>query len=156
MVSTPAVGLQRSSRRAAVLLVDSDGDSRDMYAEYLRVCGFEVHTATTTDDGLIRASGVDVVVTGIRVPGSCDGVGFVHRLRDADATKRLPIIVLTACAWETEQRRAIAAGCDVFLPKPCLPERLTDEIRSLVALRDIPKPRPAQAHAADRRRRRAN
>jgi CheY-like chemotaxis protein len=118
-------------RRAAVLLVDSHEDSRDMYAGYLRACGFTVKTAGTTDEGLIQAGGVDVIVTEVRVRGSFDGVELIVRLRDADETKETRIIVLTACAFETDQRRAHAAGCDVFLPKPCLPERLISEIRGV-------------------------
>jgi CheY-like chemotaxis protein len=139
---------------AAVLLVDSDEDGREMYAEYLRIQGFRVQTATTTDDAFSRASEVDVVVTGIRVGGSYEGVELVRRLRTDDATRRVPIVVLTACVSKSDQERAEAAGCNVFLRKPCLPERLADEVRSLIAARQIPRPRPAQAHfdGQDRRR----
>ena len=51
----------------------------------------------------------DIIVTGIRVPGSCDGVELVRRLRDGEATKGTPVIVLTACAFEPDQQRAFAA-----------------------------------------------
>jgi CheY-like chemotaxis protein len=121
------------SRSAVVLLVESHEDSRDMYADYLLACGFRVQTADTTDDALRRASDADVIVTEIRVRGSFDGVELIGRLRDADETKETPIIVLTACAFATDQQRALAAGCDVFLPKPCLPGRLVTEIRGVGA-----------------------
>ena len=114
-----------------VLLVESHDDSRNMYADYLRACGFIVQTADTTDEGLLLAGDADVIVTEIRVHGSLDGVEFVGRLRDAHDTKQTPIIVLTACAFEPDQRRARAAGCNVFLPKPCLPEQLVREIRDV-------------------------
>jgi CheY-like chemotaxis protein len=126
-----------SSRRdslpesAVVLLVESHGDSRDMYADYLRSCGYTVQTADTADEGLIRSRDADVIVTEIRVQGSFDGIELVGRLRDADETKQTPIIVLTACAFEPDEQRARAAGCNVFLPKPCLPERLAREIVGL-------------------------
>jgi two-component system cell cycle response regulator DivK len=102
-----------------------------MYADYLRACGFTVATADTTDEGLILASDADVIVTEIRVHGSFDGVELIGRLRDADETRQTPIIVLTACAFEPDQARARAAGCNVFLPKPCLPEQLVREIRDV-------------------------
>jgi CheY-like chemotaxis protein len=116
-----------------VLLVESHDDSRDMYAQYLRACGFTVRTAGSTDEGLMLAGDADVIVTEIRVQGSFDGIEFVGRLRDDDGTKQTPIIVLTACAFEPDQRRARAAGCTVFLPKPCLPEQLAREIRDVGA-----------------------
>jgi CheY-like chemotaxis protein len=60
------------------------------------------------------------------------GVDLVTRLRHAEATKQKPIIVLTACTLEPGQRRAYAAGCNVFLPKPCLPENLVSAISGVV------------------------
>jgi len=149
---------RRVNRRAGahtVLLVDSNHDSREMYAEYLSACGFAIQTATTTDDALSRATDVDVVVTGIRVSGPYDGVELVRRLRSADATKQLPIIVLTACVLNSDQVRAEAAGCNEFLAKPCLPDRLADEIRSLIGAREIRTPQPAKARLDARDRRRA-
>jgi DNA-binding response OmpR family regulator len=65
-------------RPQSILLIEPDDDSRVMYEEYLQAFGFTVLTADTTDAGLTRASDADVIVTGIRVPGSrtpkCDEV----------------------------------------------------------------------------------
>jgi CheY-like chemotaxis protein len=129
-VSPPRNGLPL---RSTVLLVESNQDNRDMYAESLRTCGFAVLTANTTDEGLRCASDADVIVTEIRVPGSFDGIDLVTRLRHAVATKQKPIIVLTACTFEPERQRVYAAGCDVFLPKPCLPEQLVNVIHRVAA-----------------------
>lgn len=71
-----------------------------------------------------------------------DGVELVTRLKGDDGTKSIPVIVLTACAWQSDRDRA-AAGCEVFLTKPCLPDVLVREIRRVLALRDVPKPSPA-------------
>jgi CheY-like chemotaxis protein len=87
-----------------------------MYACYLRLCGLTVQMADTTDEGLIRAASADVIVTGIRVNNSCDGLDLVRQLREQHETERIPVIVLTECALETDRRRAVAAGCDAFLP----------------------------------------
>jgi CheY-like chemotaxis protein len=104
-----------------------------MYAECLRGCGFTVTTTDSTDDRLRRASNADVIVAGIRVHGSFDGVGLVGRLRHADETKQTPIIVLTACASESDRQRAQAAGSSVFLTKPCLLDQLISEICGVAA-----------------------
>jgi CheY-like chemotaxis protein len=120
------------SPRSTVLLVESDDDNREMYAECLRRYGFTILTADTTDEGLRCASDADVIVTEIRVSGSFDGVDLVSRLRHADATKQKPIIVLTACTFEPDRQRVYAAGCDVLLSKPCLPEQLASAISGIV------------------------
>jgi hypothetical protein len=53
-----------------ILFIEPDDDSRVPYAEYQHTFGFMVLTADTTDDGLTRATAAEVIVTGIRVPGS--------------------------------------------------------------------------------------
>ena len=113
----------------SVLLVEDSQDDRTMYADYLRLQQFRAVEIDNTADALALARTVDVVVTGIRVPGPFDGVELVRRLRADAETKQKPVIVLTTCTFEPDQQRAYAAGCDVFLPKPCLPDMLLAEIR---------------------------
>jgi two-component system, cell cycle response regulator DivK len=127
-------------RQQSILLIEPDDDRRVMYAEYLRTFGFTVLTADTTDEGLSRAGDADVIVTWIGVPGSFDEVELVRRVRQTDRTKHAPIIMLvTACVFESDRQRALAAGCDLFLPKHFLPERLVSEIRAVGAttLKDV-------------------
>jgi two-component system, cell cycle response regulator DivK len=136
-----------------ILLVQPAHDDRDMYAEYLRLHDL---TAICSDDAvsaLASAERADVVVTALRLPGT-DGLELIRRLRDGARTKHIPIIVLTSLAWQTYRDRAEAAGCDAFLAKPCVPDTLLAELRRLLALRSIPKPRPARASPRERRRRR--
>ena len=116
----------------SILLVEPPEDDRPMYAEFLRANGFNVTEVDSTDAGLSAAAAADLVVTGVRMPGSFDGIELVRRLRGDERTKRKPLIVLTACTFEPDQSRAFAAGCDVFLPKPCLPEVLLNEARRLI------------------------
>lgn len=125
-----------------VLLVQPERDEREMYAEFLWHEGFAPLVVSTATDALALARSVSVIVTGILLPGHMDGIEFVARLRRDERMKRLPLIVLTACAWETDRRRALAAGCDVFLAKPCLPHLLVSEIRRLLAVHGVPT-RPA-------------
>jgi DNA-binding NarL/FixJ family response regulator len=64
--------------------------------------------------------------------------------------------VVTSRAWSTDRDRAIAAGCDLFLSKPCLPHDLMDSINRLLARRrrrDRARPIPTptrRPHSLDR------
>lgn len=118
-----------------VLLVEGTRDERHMYAEYLRLHAFHVVEVGNTADALALAPTADVVVTAISLPGPFDGIELVRRLRVDDQTKHEAIIVVTACTYEPDQRRAWAAGADGFLPKPCLPETLEEEIRRTLTAR---------------------
>jgi CheY-like chemotaxis protein len=140
-----------------VLLVSDDQDDRGMYAEYLRLRGCLPLEAATTDEALRRVLDADAIVTDVRVAGSCDGLEFVRRVRSDQRTHAKPVIVLTSWVFDPSREEALAAGCDVFLTKPCLPESLVLEIRRLVGARPDPRlhrPTSPQPRARRRRRRR--
>jgi two-component system, cell cycle response regulator DivK len=116
-----------------VLLVQrSRDDSLEIYAGFLRHHVLAVIPVSDARDALMLAPQADIVVTGMTLDGPMDGVELVSRLRYDDGTRSTPIIVLTACAWPTDRERADRAGCDVFLPKPCLPNDLLGEVRELL------------------------
>jgi len=62
----------------------------------------------------------------------------VRQLRTAEQTRSKPVIVLTAWALNPAREQALAAGCDRFLPKPCLPQTLVREIRRALRVRRDP------------------
>jgi CheY-like chemotaxis protein len=100
--------------QGSIILVEPPEDDRPAYAAHLRDHGYSVTEVDSTDAGLSAAQAADLVITGVRVGGSFDGIELVRRLRGDDRTKDKPLIVLTACGFEPDQSRAFAAGCDVF------------------------------------------
>jgi DNA-binding response OmpR family regulator len=121
------------TRRPIVLLVQSEhDDGLEMYVDYLRYSGFRAIAVSNVRDALTFAPEADVIVTGIVLDDTMDGVELVSRLRGDAGTIHKPIIVLTACTWRQERERAEHAGCDVFLSKPCLPDALLREVRLLL------------------------
>jgi CheY-like chemotaxis protein len=123
----------RNALAPIVLLVQPHGDSLDLYTEYLERQGAHCIPVTSAEDAFNAAARADVVVTGILLSGSEDGIALTARLRGDDRTRHVPIIVLTACVFENERQRAREAGADAFLGKPCLPSELYDEIRRVTA-----------------------
>jgi len=134
--------------KPVVLLVQPERDDRDMYAEFLRHEGFAPLPVSTARDALIVAPDVAIIVTGMLLPGHMDGIEFIGRLKTDGRTRSIPVVVLTACAWDAERERAHAAGCDLFLTKPCLPHMLVAEIRRLLSMRLVPRPHAARARLA--------
>jgi CheY-like chemotaxis protein len=120
---------------AVVLLVQPERDDRDLYAKYLSHMGLTPLCVQEATDALRLVSRADVVVTGILLPGALGGCALIAALKASPATRHVPIVVLTVCAWTLEEARARRAGCDVFLSKPCSPQTLFREIRRALAAR---------------------
>jgi two-component system, cell cycle response regulator DivK len=118
-----------------VLLVQPERDDRDLYAEYLSHMGLTPLCVQEATDALRLVSRADVVVTGMLLPGALDGCALIAVLKASPATRHVPIVVLTVCAWTHEEARARRAGCDVFLSKPCPPQTLFRAISRALAAR---------------------
>jgi two-component system cell cycle response regulator DivK len=117
-------------RRTAplVLLVDDLEDQRDLYRQYLEFAGFRVETARDGFEAVARAPRVrpDVVVMDLAMPGM-DGFEATERLKRLEATRRVPVIALTAHA-QLPSEWALSAGCASVLRKPCYPHDLAMQI----------------------------
>jgi two-component system cell cycle response regulator DivK len=133
-----------------VLLVQQPNDDLHMYAEFLTHQGFTAIAVSSGAAALTAAPSVDIIVTAIVLDREMSGVELVTRLRADERTKRKPIIVLTASAWRAERERAQAAGCDLFLPKPCLPDDLVRHVELLLAARKPGAKRSVKADVRDR------
>jgi two-component system cell cycle response regulator DivK len=133
------------------LLVDRDDDTREMYAEYLRLASCDVDQATDGRQALAIAVSrrPHIVITETQLPG-IDGFDLCRLLRADRTTGETPIIVVTGDAYERDIERARAAGATEVLVKPCLPEDLAARIRQVLqASRDsIDRGEKAYAKAA--------
>ena len=118
-----------------VLIVDDNDDTRHMYGEMLKSCGFRVRLAGDGAEGLAAAAERPaVIVMDLAMPG-LNGWEATRRLKTGDATKDIPVIVLTAHALDHYRDVALAAGCDEFLAKPCSLDDLVAAIRRALAAR---------------------
>jgi CheY-like chemotaxis protein len=118
-----------------VLLAHANADDREMYAEYLRSNRFDVAEVASTDAALELMTRCDVLVTGLLVPGSFDGIELIDRVKQDPLTRNTPVIVVTACVVKDMQDAAKHAGCDALLLKPCFPDALLREVLRVTATR---------------------
>ena len=126
-------------------------DNREMYRQYLEWAGFRVVMATDGLQALDQATRVipTVIVTDLAMP-RLNGWDMVGRLKADPRTRDVPVLAVSAHALVGEAKRALAAGCDEYVSKPCLPEELARAIRALIqrqsrtASRSAPIERPAR------------
>ena len=125
------------TRSPVVLIVDDATDNREGYAQYLQFCGFETAEAATGEEALTLARRMkpDAILLDVRLP-SLDGLEVTRILR-AEGFENT-ILAMSACVFELDVKAALDSGCDAFLPKPCLPEVVADELKRLLRLRGVP------------------
>src|SRR5436190_23972254 len=118
-------------RRRCVLLVNCFPDEREMYDDYLRYAGFDAVDVCEPSDAFETAVAMqpDVIVTDTALPHGLSGLDLIERLRRDPRTQHLKIIVVSGHAFTQHRRQAERAGCDLFLPKPCLPQTLVTAIK---------------------------
>jgi two-component system cell cycle response regulator DivK len=117
-----------------VLLVDDYPDNRDIYVQFLTYSGLRVEEAENGHQALEKAFTLrpDVIVMDLSLPG-LDGWEATRRLKRDPRTREIPVIALTGHALAGHSKGALDAGCDAFITKPCLPERLLEEVRAILA-----------------------
>ena len=120
---------------AKVLVVDDSPDARALYGEYLEFCGFRVETAADGEEAIAkaRAQWPSVILMDLAMP-RMDGWEAVKQLKQDPQTKGIPLIMLTAHAFQEHRDRAAQVGADAFLAKPVLPDQLAAEIRRVLGL----------------------
>ena len=118
-----------------LLLVDDDRHTREGYEMYLSAKGFRVLALDGGADALefARSSTPDLVVLDLGLP-DIDGWEVARQLKSDEQTREIPIIAFSGRSMQHEQVSALRAGCDVYLTKPCAPDRLLGAIHKLLGL----------------------
>ena len=127
---------QQTQPAPLVLVVDDVAHGREIFAEYLEFRGFRVATAADGLEALDKAFELlpDIILMDLSLP-QLDGWEATKRLKGDDRTKTIPIIALTAHALASAHDKAMAAGCDSVVTKPCVPKDLEAEVRRQLAAR---------------------
>ena len=116
-----------------ILYVEDNDDNVYMLKSRLSRAGFTVLIATDGAQGIAMALSEqpDLILMDLTRP-NIDGEEATRRIKADPATRRIPIIALTANAMSGDREKALAAGCDDFDTKPVELPRLLDKIRPLV------------------------
>jgi CheY-like chemotaxis protein len=117
-----------------ILYVEDNDDNVYMLKNRLTRAGFTVIVATDGAQGIAMAASEqpDLVLMDLTLP-DIDGKEVTRRIKADPATKRIPVIALTANAMSGDRENALSAGCDDFDTKPVELPRLLGKIRALTS-----------------------
>jgi two-component system, cell cycle response regulator DivK len=117
-----------------ILLVEDNEMNRDMLSRRLIRNGFEIAFAMDGQQGADMALSEmpDLILMDMSLP-VIDGWEATRRIKANDATRRIPVIALTAHAMAGDREKAVEAGCDDYDTKPVEITRLLGKIATLLA-----------------------
>jgi CheY-like chemotaxis protein len=128
-----------SLRAFSILVAEDSPDNRLIISAYLRN---QLYTIDFAEDGAIAvekftANRYDLILMDIQMP-VLDGYAATSQIREWERSRQLapiPIIALTASAFEHTVRRAELAGCDAHVPKPVKKAVLLDVVHRYIQTR---------------------
>jgi PAS domain S-box-containing protein len=137
MTAVPSKGIVTGYEgpRKKILVVDDVTENRAVVVNMLGPLGFDMVEAVNGCEGLEKAQTLwpDLILMDIVMP-EMDGFEATRRLRRLPALKDVPIIAISASAFDEDEEKSLAAGGNAFLPKPVDLGRLLAQIAVLLKL----------------------
>lgn len=138
-----------------ILSVDDNEENRVFLRGLLTAAGFEVLEARDGAEAVavFGQERPDAVLMDMRMP-VMDGYEAMRRIRELEGGDGVPVIGITASAFEDQRGRVMAAGASGFLTKPFQPDQLFELIGRLTGAEyvyseeEAPEPEPVSAEGA--------
>jgi len=121
-----------------ILVVDDQGDNRQILEAYLGSAGYAILLAESGEEAIARfeEGGVDLVLMDVVMPG-IDGFEACRRIRALRMGADMPIIFLTALTDAATHMKARDLGAADFIAKPVNRTELLMRVRSLLWMRRL-------------------
>ncbi len=118
-----------------VLVVDDEGDSRDVMRYILEARHAVVETAKSVGEAIAKFADFvpHIVLSDIGMPEH-SGFDFLQRLRTLKGGEKVPVVAVTALARAEDRSRALRAGFQVHLAKPIHSDELVAVVLNLSKL----------------------
>ena len=119
MVSSKTDAGEQESTRGEILIVDDTLANLRLLTEMLREQGYKVRGAPNGEIALnaVRSAPPDIVLLDINMPGK-NGYDVCRELKADDATKRIPVVFLSALGEPIDKVTAFEVGGADYIPKP--------------------------------------
>lgn len=127
--------------KKTVLVVEDEEDILALLHFNLIKAGYHAQCAADGEAALqaVAAQRPDLILLDLMLPG-IDGLEICRRLRAAEESREIPIIMLTACGEEADVVTGLELGADDYVTKPFSIKVLLARIQTLLRRRSAPQP----------------
>src|SRR6516225_382140 len=117
-----------------ILVVEDQPDNRQIIRDMLAPTDYEIIEVEDGEQALaaIAKQRPDLILMDIQLP-IMDGYTATSRIKSDPALRSIPIIAVTSYALSGEEKKARAAGCDDYVPKPFSPRQLLAKIKQYLS-----------------------
>jgi twitching motility two-component system response regulator PilH len=117
-----------------ILVVDDSPTDRQFLLETLARKGYQVVTAESGEDAIVKAKSEmpDVILMDVVMPG-LNGYQATRQITRDDATKHIPVIMCTTKGADTDKIWGLRQGANDYLVKPIDAGQLLAKIAQLGA-----------------------
>jgi len=121
-----------------LLIADDNQQNCELLEAYLADEGYEIAFAYDGRQTLEKVAELrpDLLLLDIMMP-KLSGYEVCQTLKQGEATKNIPILIVTALNKHGDIEKAVAAGCDDFLTKPVNGLELKTRVKSLLRVRHL-------------------
>ena len=122
--------------RAVVLVADDDADILELVSFRLERAGYDVVSVRDGEEALKQAVELqpDLAVLDVMMP-KLNGYEVTQEIRRSDATRAMPVILLTARVQDADITRGFDAGADDYIKKPFSPQELRARVQAVLGRR---------------------
>ena len=112
-----------------ILYIEDNPGNRLLVRRVLEASGYAVFVAPDGATGLEAAAELrpDLILLDINLPET-PGYELAGRLRGMAQLARIPVVAVTSNVMKGDREKALAAGCDGYIPKPIDIEKLPAQI----------------------------
>lgn len=109
----------KENTKGKIIIADDNVDMREFIGRLLQDAGYSVSLAVDGEDAweMCQKSLPDLIISDVMMP-RLNGLELLKKIRSAEYTYSLPIILLSARAGEIDKAEGLTSGADDYLSKP--------------------------------------